>query len=217
MKTRTSRTASALLIVVVGIAASSSGLETGSKSHSSDEGAATTQPFDSISSSTLTSTSTSTSPVTTTALPQTTRPVEDFCSVDSQSAFLERALAHHGIQLPKVKLHPHSAYLRIEHTIEAPECETGSALAHEAGHFVLDRAHNYQLEALLDDVITNFCPGGPLNGRCQNGWIKGEERFPGLEHAAHCIGNVLVGTTPYTKCPIEAMRALAEIRIEQAR
>jgi hypothetical protein len=47
-------------------------------------------------------------------------------------------------------------------------------------------------------------------------WIKGHELYPGVEYAAHCIGNVLWGYGVYTKCPVETMRDYAASVVARA-
>lgn len=154
---------------------------------------------------------------TSTSIPAPEHNPNEVCGIDDELDFIASILQTHGVVSPHLLNDSHPPmYRRGEVTVEIRSCESKSAMAHELGHYVMDLAHHFQLEAHLDDVITNFCPGGASNGRCQSGWIKGDERFPGLEHAAHCIGNVLIGTTKYTQCPNETMRALAATRVAQA-
>lgn len=76
---------------------------------------------------------------------------------------------------------------------------------------------NGSFTAHIADAALHFCPGGAdTNGRCSNGWIRAAELYPGIEHAAHCVGNVLAGYGPYTKCPEPDMYAAALDRIKRA-
>ena len=47
-------------------------------------------------------------------------------------------------------------------------------------------------------------------------WIKGDELYPGIEYAAHCVGNVLWGYGAYTKCPDATMREYASYVVTRA-
>jgi len=61
-----------------------------------------------------------------------------------------------------------------------------------------------------------FCLGYDAStSRCEGGWLTDAGKtsegrvMPGVEHAAHCIGNVLGVAGSYTKCPDDQLRAHA--------
>jgi hypothetical protein len=139
----------------------------------------------------------------------------DPCSIEAMQAFVAGMLAPFAIPAPVVALGSKSFYQPgVGVTLEP--CADRSVVAHELGHFVIDRA-NGSFSAHVADVTANFCPGGAgSDGRCVTGWIRGNEIYPGIEHAAHCVGHVLVGYTVYTKCPDPALLALARERVRQA-
>ena len=69
----------------------------------------------------------------------------------------------------------------------------------------------------------NFCLGQDAEtGRCEGGWLssngkKSEAKAaPGVEHAAHCIGNQLGVSGSYSKCPDSGLISLAQAHIASA-
>lgn len=89
-------------------------------------------------------------------------------------------------------------------TIYFATCVKIDVLVHEFGHHVMqERAGRSWPEHLK--LAQSFCGE---NATCEGLWVEGEP-FPGVEHAAHCIGNMIFvldsslgapSDRTYTKC-----------------
>lgn len=161
-------------------------------------------------------------PTSSTLVPSSSDPYysgnEVICGVEDMHAFLIELLDIPDVPLPNVEEGGRTRYVSEEGRIYLDPCEPVDTLAHEAGHYVMDRANAFNLDAHFADALENFCPGGAVDGRCVDGWIVAQEWKPGVEHAAHCIGNALIDVAAYAaNCPVIAMRDIARERIETAR
>lgn len=151
---------------------------------------------------------------TTEPAPAPTPPVGG-CTLDGLIEVVLKLLEPHSIPLPSVEIGASSFYTPGT-GVTFKICASLDVVAHELGHYIMQRA-NGSFDAHVDDAVINFCPGGPdPEGRCLSGWIRGAESYPGIEHAAHCVGNVLAGYGPYTKCPDPVMYAAALDRLRRA-
>jgi hypothetical protein len=118
------------------------------------------------------------------------------CGFDAQTGFIARILTRRGIPLPVIESTPgiaHAAQYVVGGPIQIRDrCVSGSVLAHETGHYVHLLAIG-SFGAAVADAEANFAGTWMRNGQ-----------YPGLERAAHCVGNVLWGYGPYTRCPVRA-------------
>lgn len=143
-------------------------------------------------------------------------PPTDPCTLESVIRVVGKLLEPYGIPMPDVELGS-SSYYQPGGALVLETCARKDVIAHELGHYIMQRA-NGSFAAHIDDAGMNFCPGGAgADGRCISGWIRGNELYPGIEHAAHCVGNVLAGYGAYTKCPETSLFNLAQERLRQAR
>jgi len=151
-------------------------------------------------------------PTTTTPPP----PAAPSC-VESAISVATSLLAPHGIPVPEFNLDPASgpkAYYTVGGGITIRDCVSDSIVAHELGHYVHFRVAK-SWGAMATDSWT-FCLGYDAStSRCEGGWLTDAGKtsegrvMPGVEHAAHCIGNVLGVAGSYTKCPDDQLRAHA--------
>ena len=126
-------------------------------------------------------------------------------------------LAPHGIPVPEFNLDPSSgpkAYYTVGGGITIRDCVSDSIVAHELGHYVYFRVAKSWGAMATDSWV--FCLGYDAStSRCEGGWLSDAGKtsegrvMPGVEHAAHCIGNVLGVAGSYTKCPDDQLRAHA--------
>lgn len=126
-----------------------------------------------------------------------------FCSSEELSAFAHELLDSYGIPLPSFVVTPgkrRPAYRPSTGMIIYEGCLTATETAHEVGHYVMDYANGMDFTAHVNEVAAHFTGAT---------WIKGAELYPGIEYAAHCVGNVLWGYGAYTKCPDTTMREYA--------
>ena len=165
-------------------------------------------------------TTTAPAPATTAAPTPTTTtpppPAAPSC-VESAISVATSLLAPHGIPVPEFNLDPASgpkAYYTVGGGITIRDCVSDSIVAHELGHYVHFRVAK-SWGAMATDSWT-FCLGYDAStSRCEGGWLSDAGKtsegrvMPGVEHAAHCIGNVLGVAGSYTKCPDDQLRAHA--------
>ena len=133
-------------------------------------------------------------------------------------------LAPHGIPIPEFNLDPSSgpkAYYTVGGGITIRECVSDSIVAHELGHYVHFRVAKSWGAMATDSWV--FCLGYDAStSRCEGGWLSDAGKtsegrvMPGVEHAAHCIGNVLGVAGSYTKCPDDQLRAHASAMLGAA-
>lgn len=145
-------------------------------------------------------------------IPQTTpNPTNDLiCQASAARIFAHQILDPYNIPIPSITAiaNARSTFYGPGSTaIFMPPCAEKSAIVHEIGHYVHARAFGLNWESATRDAAINFT---------SSDWIKAEEISPGIEHAAHCIGNVLWGYGPYTKCPDPVMKSYAAKIITQA-
>ena len=125
------------------------------------------------------------------------------CSSEDLASFAYELLNSYGIPIPSFVATPgrqRPAYRPATGVIVYEGCLTATEIAHEVGHYVMDYANGMNFSAHVDEVAAHFTGAS---------WVKGEELYPGVEYAAHCVGNVLWGYGSYTKCPDSAMRDYA--------
>ena len=143
---------------------------------------------------------------TTVETPSTDR----FCSSEELSSFANELLDSYGIPLPSFVVTPgrqRPAYRPSTGMIVYEGCLTATETAHEVGHYVMDYANGMDFTAHVNEVAAHFTGAS---------WIKGDELYPGIEYAAHCVGNVLWGYGAYTKCPDATMREYASYVVTRA-
>lgn len=89
-------------------------------------------------------------------------------------------------------------------TIYIATCVSLDVLVHEFGHHVMQERAGKSWPAHLK-LAQEFCQGST---NCEGLWVDGEP-YPGVEHAAHCIGNMIFvldsslgapSDRTYTKC-----------------
>ncbi len=134
-------------------------------------------------------------------------------------------VAPHGIPVPGFTHDPSAgprAYYTVGGGITIRECVSDSVVAHELGHYIHFLSVGSSWSAMKADSL-NFCLGQDAEtGRCEGGWLssngkKSEAKAaPGVEHAAHCIGNQLGVSGSYSKCPDSGLISLAQARIASA-
>ena len=132
------------------------------------------------------------------------------CSNESLTTFAHSILDPHGVPVPTFESTPgqqRPAYRPGEATIIYEGCRTATEIAHEIGHYVMDYANGMDFSAHLAEAAAHFTGAS---------WIKGRELYPGVEYAAHCVGNVLWGYGAYTKCPDATMRDYAAFVVARA-
>jgi hypothetical protein len=144
--------------------------------------------------------------------------------VESAVSVATSLLAPHGIPVPEFNLDPASgpkAYYTVGGGITIRDCISDSIVAHELGHYVHFRVAK-SWGAMATDSWT-FCLGYDAStSRCEGGWLSDAGKtsegrvMPGVEHAAHCIGNVLGVAGSYTKCPDDQLRAHATAMLSAA-
>ena len=158
----------------------------------------------------------STTPVVPTTSPRFIAGNEVLCGVNDQLAFMQEITGLDDIPMPQMD--PlETKYMTETVDILLRPCEQMGVLVHEVAHYIMDRYHRFDFDAHLADVQDTFCPGGPVDGRCAEGWILAMEGNPGIEHSAHCLGHALLGPSAYTLCPFPTLRDAARQRIEGAR
>ena len=167
-------------------------------------------------------------PTTTVAAAPTTTvaaaPPSPSC-VEAAIAVATSLLAPHGIPVPGFTHDPSAgprAYYTVGGGITIRECVSDSVVAHELGHYIHFLSVGSSWSAMKADSL-NFCLGQDAEtGRCEGGWLssngkKSEAKAaPGVEHAAHCIGNQLGVSGSYSKCPDSGLISLAQTRIASA-
>lgn len=159
-------------------------------------------------------------PTTTVAPTPTTTPPPPPAApscVESAISVATSLLAPHGIPVPEFNLDPSSgpkAYYTVGGGITIRDCVSDSIVAHELGHYVHFRVAKSWGAMATDSWV--FCLGYDAStSRCEGGWLSDAGKtsegrvMPGVEHAAHCIGNVLGVAGSYTKCPDDQLRAHA--------
>lgn len=121
------------------------------------------------------------------------------CGGEEFRNFAHLLLDKYNIKIPNIYLlsNDKGFYGPNSDAIFLPKCETKSAVAHELGHYVHAKAFGLVWDAAAADAAVNFT---------HSDWIVSEEVSPGVEHAAHCIGNVLWGYGVWTKCPDAIMK-----------
>lgn len=123
------------------------------------------------------------------------------CTKEQAESFSHRLLDPYGIPIPVVTMIEGTSGYPVGSTrIEIEYCDSESAVAHEIGHYVHSLANGLDYNRIVSDAAARFSSGW---------WIKGRELAPGIEYAAHCIGNVLFDTGSYTKCPSDQLRSQA--------
>ena len=167
-------------------------------------------------------------PTTTVAAAPTTTvaaaPPSPSC-VEAAIAVATSLLAPHGIPVPGFTHDPSAgprAYYTVGGGITIRECVSDSIIAHELGHYIHFLSVGSSWSAMKTDSL-NFCLGqDPSTGRCEGGWLSDNGKkseagaAPGVEHAAHCIGNQLGVSGSYSKCPDSGLISLAQTRIASA-
>jgi hypothetical protein len=144
--------------------------------------------------------------------------------VESAISVATSLLAPHGIPVPEFNLDPASgpkAYYTVGGGITIRDCVSDSIVAHELGHYVHFRVAK-SWGAMATDSWT-FCLGYDAStSRCEGGWLSDAGKtsegrvMPGVEHAAHCIGNVLGVAGNYTQCPDGQLLAHATTMLSAA-
>lgn len=121
-------------------------------------------------------------------------PDTKICDYTEYRQFAHELLDKYNIKIPSIYLigNDNGFYGPNSDAIFLPVCETKSAVAHEIGHYVDAKAFGLVWDFAAKDAAINFT---------HSDWIAAKEISPGIEHAAHCIGNILWGYGPYTKCP----------------
>ena len=145
--------------------------------------------------------------------------------VEAAIAVATSLLAPHGIPVPGFTHDPSAgprAYYTVGGGITIRECVSDSIIAHELGHYIHFLSVGSSWSAMKADSL-NFCLGQDAEtGRCEGGWLssngkKSEAKAaPGVEHAAHCIGNQLGVSGSYSKCPDSGLISLAQAHIASA-
>ena len=145
--------------------------------------------------------------------------------VEAAIAVATSLLAPHGIPVPGFTHDPSAgprAYYTVGGGITIRECVSDSIIAHELGHYIHFLSVGSSWSAMKTDSL-NFCLGqDPSTGRCEGGWLSDNGKkseagaAPGVEHAAHCIGNQLGVSGSYSKCPDSGLISLAQARIASA-
>ena len=167
---------------------------------------------------TTTVTTTTVAPVAPVPLTATTAPVATpsqtnsggLCTQQQVEFFLHTLLDPHGIAIPAVTMlaaGSNSTYSVGRAVINFAPCATHTIAAHEVGHYVMDLANGYDFGQHKAEAATYFTGAN---------WVHGNETYPGIEYAAHCVGNQLYGTGAYTKCPNTTMAAYARTIINRA-
>lgn len=152
---------------------------------------------------------TAAAPVPAPAAPPAPASSNDLCSLDQAVGFAHFLLDPYGIPVPGFSMLPAgtpSYYQTGAGIVHLGTCSSLSPAAHEISHFVMDRANGMNFTQHVADAL-NFASGT---------WIQGSEMYPGIEYAAHCIGNQLWGYGPYTKCPDGTLAAYARTVIQRA-
>lgn len=126
-----------------------------------------------------------------------------------------------GIPSPDVQLDPelgHEAVYNFK-GIVIRDCVSNSIIAHEIGHYIHDLSTGNNWSEMQGDSMT-FCVGhDPVSNRCEGGWLteagktSEAKAAPGVEHAAHCIGSLLIGDSTYTRCPHDELITQASMRL----
>ena len=166
-------------------------------------------------------------PTTTVAPTPTTTPPPPPAApscVESAISVATSLLAPHGISVPEFNLDPSSgpkAYYTVGGGITIRDCVSDSIVAHELGHYVHFRVAKSWGAMATDSWV--LCLGYDAStSRCEGGWLSDAGKtsegrvMPGVEHAAHCIGNVLGVAGSYTKCPDDQLRAHATTMLGSA-
>lgn len=153
---------------------------------------------------------------TTAGPPEVAKAAIKICDETEAMSRAVSLLAPWGLKPPPIWIGETAQFHTIDGTIEVDPCVPMSDLAHELGHWVMYAANGYDFAAMSVDALTSFCPGGAVDGWCAERWVKGHEVAPGLEHSAHCVGWVLSGPGPFTKCPVPAMQEEARSRLASA-
>ena len=167
---------------------------------------------------------TTTAPTTTApAAPTTTAPAVS--CLESAISTATSLLRPYGIPVPSFGVDPntsHKAYYQVGGGIYIQDCVSDSIIAHELGHYIHFLSVGSNWSAMKADSL-NFCLGqDPSTGRCEGGWLSDNGKkseasaAPGVEHAAHCIGNQLGVSGSYSKCPDAALASSAQARIANA-
>ena len=140
--------------------------------------------------------------------PTTSPPIVNgpVCTQAEAEAFAHQILDPQGIPVPEIMMSDESYYAVGRPLVSLKECENLSIVTHEIAHYVHSYTYNYDLQAVKDSALA-FTSGT---------WIRGREVFPGIEYVAHCVGNVIFGNSPYTKCPDEDLKAKARAIINLA-
>lgn len=159
-------------------------------------------------------------PVTTVPVPATAPDpwVSHGCSFADTVARGQALLARAGIASPVFMPGTHSWYRTWDGQVWLAPCASDAVVAHELGHWVMDLAHGRNFDAHLADAASTFCPGGlTADGKtCAASWFSSPETYPGVEHAAHCVGWALFGDSSYTRCRDAGMQDAARARVSAA-
>ena len=157
------------------------------------------------------------------AAPTTTAPAVS--CLESAISTATSLLRPYGIPVPSFGVDPntsHKAYYQVGGGIYIQDCVSDSIIAHELGHYIHFLSVGSNWSAMKADSL-NFCLGqDPSTGRCEGGWLSDNGKkseasaAPGVEHAAHCIGNQLGVSGSYSKCPDAALASSAQARIANA-
>lgn len=147
-------------------------------------------------------------PATTT--PPTATPVvrNAICTDEQAVLFAHQLLDPYHIVIPQIAIAPvhRSQYNVGQSRIDVEKCQDLSGVAHEIGHYVMDKANGFDWNQHVADAAANFA----------GNWVKGREVSRGVEHSAHCIGHQLWGEGTFTRCPNASMAAYAQSVIERA-
>ena len=131
------------------------------------------------------------------------------CTNEQAATFLHTLLDPYDIPIPDFETGTvsRSAYITGQALIRLEPCASLSAVAHEAGHYVMDVANNFDWGRHAAEAAAHFTG---------EHWIRGKELVPGIEYSAHCVGKQWWRTSTYTKCPNETMAAYAQSVIDRA-
>jgi hypothetical protein len=121
------------------------------------------------------------------------------------SAEVARMATALKVPVPPVNLNqPSSSYQVVSGgnpgALNFEACVSKSVIAHEFGHYVVDRAARFNWDVHL------FLAGGFTKYR---NWLRTSTDPSGVERAAHCVGYQLIRNGTYTRCPHSGARKMA--------
>jgi hypothetical protein len=137
---------------------------------------------------------------------------------DAMRAHVNQLLGPYGVPVPVLtrvavtRTGAAADYLAGE--IQFRRCLHDTELAHEVAHHVVDWTAGSWAGVVA--TARGFCPGLDDRGACSHSWLssrlvefEASIGAPGVEHIAHCVGWVLVGTGTFTRCDNDVFRDAA--------